>query len=102
MSAAYDLVLSWLPEVILRVDHTTERGEVVDYTLILLLATAEGTQTIRVYDSAHGYNEMHRYGRGAGKRTGVQFHSGSLGEGMRSAIDDVKRGFDEMIEGWRE
>jgi hypothetical protein len=102
VSAAYDLVLSWHPEVILRVGQTTERGELVDYTLVLLLATPEGIQTIRVYDSAHGYNEMHRYGRGTGKRTGVRFHSGSLGEGMRTAIDDVKRGFDEMIEGWRE
>lgn len=101
MSAAYDLILNWHPKVTLRVDHRTERGEVVDYTLVLLLVAPEGTATIRVYDSAHEYNEMHRYTRGAGKQSGVQFHSGSLGEGMRIAIRDVKRGFDEMIEGWR-
>lgn len=101
VSAAYDLILDWHPEVILRVDHRTERGQVVDYTLVLLLATPGGTEAIRVYDSAHGYNEMHRHTRGAGKQSGVRFHSGSLGEGMRIAISDVKRGFDEMIEGWR-
>lgn len=101
MSAAYDLILDWHPEVILRVDQRTERGKVVDYALVLLLATPEGTETIRVYDSAHGCNEMHRHTCGAGKQSGVQFHSGSLGEGMRIAISDVKGGFDEMIEGWR-
>ena len=101
VSAAYSLILDWHPEVILRVDHSTERGQVVDYTLVLLLATPEGTETIRVYDSAHGYNEMHRYTCGAGKQSDVRFHSGSLGEGMRIAISGVKRGFDEMIEGWR-
>ncbi len=73
----------------------------IDYSLVLLFATAEGTQTIRVYDSAHGFNEMHRYTRASGKQTGTPFHSGSLGEGMRAAISDVKRNFDEMIEGWR-
>jgi len=101
VSAAYDLILDWHPKVVLRVDHRTARGEVVDYTLVLLLATSEGTETIRVYDSAHGYNEMHRYTSDAGKQSGVRFHSGSLGEGMRMAISNVERGFEEMIEGWR-
>jgi len=35
-----------------------------------------------------------------GKQTGTKFHSGSLGEGLRAAIEDVKRDHLQMIEGW--
>lgn len=82
-------------------DFVTERGRVVDYRVVLLFETHEGMETIRVYDSAHGYNEMHRYTRTGGKQTGKLFHSGSLGEGMRTAIKDAEDGFTEMIEGWQ-
>jgi hypothetical protein len=53
------------------------------------------------HDSAHGYNEMHRYTRVGGKQTGKRFHSGSLGEGMQAAIEEMEDGFIEMIEGWK-
>jgi hypothetical protein len=43
---------------------------------------------------------MHRYTRGGGKQTGKAFHSGTLGEGMRAAIEQVKSGYGQMIEGW--
>jgi hypothetical protein len=76
-------------------------GRWVDYRAVLLLDTPRGTETIRVYDSAHGYNEMHRYTRAAGKQTGEPFHSGSLDEGLRAAIDDMEDRFIEMVEGWR-
>lgn len=72
----------------------------VDYTVILLLSTPEGSKTIRVYDCAHGHNEMHRYTRIDGKQTGKRFHSGSLGEGLRVAIEDAEDRYVEMIEGW--
>ncbi len=72
----------------------------VDYRVVLLFDTQEGAETIRVYDSAHGYSEMHRYTRTDGKQTGKRFHSGSLGEGMRTAIEEAEEGFGEMIEGW--
>jgi hypothetical protein len=68
--------------------------------VILLLLTPEGGEAIRVYDSAHGYNEMHRYTRTNGKQTGKHFHSGSLGEGLRIAIEDAEDRYGEMIEGW--
>lgn len=83
------------------VDFTTRRGKVIDYTVVLLFKTRAGAETVRVYDSAHGYNEMHRYTRTSGKQTGTIFHSGSLGEGMRAAVTDVKNGFAEMIKGWQ-
>jgi hypothetical protein len=43
---------------------------------------------------------MHRYTRGGGKQSGTPFHSGSLGQGMRAAIEEIKEGFIEMVEGW--
>ena len=86
--------------VSLFVDFKTDRGVVVEYTVVLLWAAPIGTETIRVYDSAHGFNEMHRCTRQGGKRVGTEFHSGSLGEGMRSAIEDIKWSYVEMIEGW--
>jgi hypothetical protein len=43
---------------------------------------------------------MHRHTRAGGKQSGKLFHSGTVGEGMRAAIGDVKSGYDQMIEGW--
>jgi hypothetical protein len=37
---------------------------------------------------------------GGGKQTGKPLHSGTLGEGMRAAIEAMKRGHCEGIEGW--
>lgn len=76
--------------------------EIVGYAVVLVLKIGDISETIRVYDGAHGFNEMHRCTRSAGKQTGKPFHSGSLGEGMRVAIRDVKAGHRQMIEGWEQ
>ncbi len=102
MSARYYKALDWGLGIGLRVDFTTERGNVVDYRVVLLFDTPQGAETIRVYDSAHGYNEMHRYTRAGGKQAGKLFHSGSLDEGMRAAITGAEDSFVEIIEGWRQ
>ena len=57
-------------------------------------------ETVRVYDAAHGFNEMHRYTGAGGKQAGVRFHPGTLGDGMRVAIEAIEGGYREMIEGW--
>lgn len=36
-----------------------------------------------------------------GKQPGAPFHAGTLGEGMRAAIEEIERGYGEMIEGWK-
>lgn len=82
------------------VEFTSEGPEVTDYAIVLMLAVGNTTETIRVYDSAHGHNEMHRYTRSEGKQAGTPFHSGTLGEGMRAAIEEIEGGFRQMIEGW--
>lgn len=101
MSAYYLRVLDHVLGAMLRVEFTSERREVIDYAVVLLLATPEGMETVRVYDSAHGRNEMHRYTRGGGKQPGAPFHSGTLGDGMRAAIEEIERGYREMIEAWQ-
>jgi hypothetical protein len=100
VGAFYREILDRRLGIVLWVDFRTERGKVVNYSVVLLVVTNGGVETIRVYDAAHGYNEMHRYTDGGRKQPGAMFHSGSLGEGMRAAIKDVKRGHRGMIEGW--
>jgi hypothetical protein len=101
VSASYLEIVDGAAGVALWVEFTTRRGRMVDYAVVLLLFVPAGVAVIRVYDSAHGYNEMHRYSRDGGKQTGTLFHSGTLSEGMNSAIAEAKRSYGAMIEGWR-
>lgn len=80
---------------------TSRRGrDVVDYSVVLAVKHEGRAETVRVYDGAHGENELHRYTRDGGKQVAEVFDRGTLGEGMRVAIDEVKHGYDEMIKGW--
>lgn len=83
------------------VEFETVGREVVDYAVVLVISASEGVETVRVYDGAHGFNELHRYKSTTGKSSGKRFHSGTLGEGMRAAIDEIKKAHEAMIEGWR-
>jgi hypothetical protein len=100
LSAYYRRTLDFARGVTVRVEFTSEGREVVDYAVVLLLAVGESTETIRLYDAAHGFNEMHRYTRSGGKEPGTPFHGGTLGDGMRAAIAEIQRRFPTMIEGW--
>lgn len=86
--------------IVLRVEFWTDKREVVNYSLALLVDFPQEPKTVRVYDTAHGFNEMHRFSRGDGKQQGVPFHEGTLGEGMRIAMESIKQSFQQMIEGW--
>jgi hypothetical protein len=94
------MTIDYAREVKLRVDFEWVGREVLGYSLVLLMETDRGVETVRVYDSAHGFNEMHRYTREGGKQLGVEVHRGTLGEGMRAAIKDIKDRYPAMIEGW--
>lgn len=63
MSARYWEIIDFTFGAVIWVDFTTVRGKVVDYTVVLFRESDVGLETIRVYDSAHGFNEMHRYTR---------------------------------------
>ncbi len=96
----YLRILDHVLGAMLSVEFTTEGREITDYAVVLLLEVGEATETIRVYDGAHGHNEMHRYTRSEAKQAGTPFHSGTLGEGMRAAIKEIEGSYREMIEGW--
>lgn len=99
MGANYLRILDHLLGAMLSVEFTTEGTEVTDYAVVLLLEVEGVVETIRLYDGAHGHNEMHRYTRSEGKQAGTPFHGGTLGEGMRAAIEEIEGGYREMIEG---
>jgi len=73
----------------------------VDYAVILTVDDGNGEEVVRVYDGAHGVNDMHRHGAVSGKALAETFHAGTLGEGMRAAITAVRIGYKEMIDAWR-
>ncbi len=79
----------------------TDRRDVTNYALVLVVRAGGGLETVRVYDAGHGRNEMHRYTRQLGKQPASGFHRGTLGEGMRAAIEAMKDGYEEMVDGWR-
>jgi hypothetical protein len=84
------------------VEFATRGREVIDYAVVLTADVEEGeAATVRVYDGAHGVNEMHRHDRAGEKAPAESFHAGTLGEGMRAAIVAVRIGYKEMIEAWR-
>jgi hypothetical protein len=96
----YDEIFDEGLGIVMRVRYA-RTGRTIDGYAITLVAKVEGAvETIRLFDTAHGFNEMHRYTRSGGKQTGKPFHSGTFGEGMRAAISQVKSGRDQMIEGW--
>jgi hypothetical protein len=67
-----------------------------------LLVRAEGEeQTVRVYDGSHGINELHRFTHSGGKQAGEKFHAGTLGDGMRYAIEHIETGYEAVIESWQ-
>jgi hypothetical protein len=101
MSHEYDVELDGAHGTWMHVEFTTDVRDVTNYAVVLLVEDGEQLETVRVYDGAHGENEMHRYTRGAGKQAAEVFHRGTLGAGMRAAIEAVKRGYLPMIESWR-
>jgi hypothetical protein len=101
VGARYEQALNLRKTVHLLVEFMTRRDEVVEYALVLVAELDGRLETIRVYEAAHGVNEMHRYTKELGKRPGEIFHRGTLGEGMRTAIEAIQRGHKEMIDGWR-
>jgi len=100
MSGRYERVLDGT--VIMHVEYKNERRgrEVADYSVVLVVERGDGTETVRLYDGAHGKNELHRYTRTGGKQAAEVFDRGNLGEGMRAAIEEIKHGYEEMIDGW--
>jgi hypothetical protein len=97
---SYEDVIDYELGVVLMVEFESVGRDVVDYSVVLRRDDVNGAETIRVYDSAHGFNEMHRFTRRGGKQRGLAAHPGTLGEGMRGAIEEIKSGYRAMMAGW--
>jgi hypothetical protein len=79
VSGRYRIMLAWGLFVI--VEWVTDRRFVTDYSVVLAVDEGDETHTIRVYDGAHGVNELHRYTRRGGKASAETFHRGTLAKG---------------------
>jgi hypothetical protein len=79
MTTGYIVGLARDPTIVMYVRFTTRRRDVTNYAVLLAIEWDQ-TQTFRLYDSAHGFNEMHRYTRKGGKQPGEASHSGTLEE----------------------
>lgn len=97
----YDVELDGRTDIVMYVDFQTYRDTVIDYAIVLTLSRGEAIHNIRLYDGAHGVNELHRYSRSGVKQPPTLFHPSTLGEGMRYAIAEVKRRYQQMIDTWR-
>jgi hypothetical protein len=98
----YREVVDCLPDVELDVQYLNVGRDVVDYSVVLLLTVGDQVETVRVYGGSHGVNELHRYTKSDGKQVAEVFHRGTLGEGMRAAVDHIKTRYMSIIEGWEE
>lgn len=88
-------------EAAIDVHFVTDRSGVTDYAIVLLVRADGAWAAVRVYDNTHGNHDMHRYNRDGVKQAAETFHQGSAGEAMRSALEAVRGGYNEMIESWR-
>ena len=70
MSADYTRLLDRLLGAFMHVEFKTDRREIVDYAVVLLIEVDGERETVRLYDGAHGENELHRYTREGHKATG--------------------------------
>lgn len=100
MSSEYEVDLNRLRGIRLRVEFTTSHRVVIDYAVVLTAEVDGRIETIRVYDGAHGRNELHRFTQAAGKQPADVFHAGTLGEGFRAALRDCRGDYERMVEAW--
>jgi hypothetical protein len=102
MTQRYRDVLDYEIRARIFVEFETRGRDVMDYAVVLTIDEDDGgVATVRLYDGAHGINEMHRFDRAGRKAAAETVHAGTLGEGMRAAITAVRTGHEEMIEAWR-
>jgi hypothetical protein len=102
MTQRYRDVLDYEIGARIFVEFETRGRNVMDYAVVLTVDEDDNSvATMRVYDGAHGINEMHRFDRDGRKAEGKTVHAGTLGEGMRAAITAVRTGHKEMINAWR-
>lgn len=101
MPQVIDCAFELDPRVWMVVHHVTEQGCLRTYSIVLVVAEPEALTACRLYDNAHGINEMHRYTRDGGKQPGVPFHDGTPAEAMNAAKRAIRRSWREMVDAWK-
>jgi hypothetical protein len=102
VSANYTRLLDPVLGVFVHIEFKTVRRDIVDYAVVLLVEFDGGLKTVRLYDGAHNENELHRYTRDRGKQPAEIVHRGTLGQGMRAAVEEIERGYRALVEAWHE
>lgn len=96
-----DFPLDLEPGVRLYVVWSLDGPNVVNYSVILTVEHDGQETTARLYDAAHGFNEMHRHTRSGGKQSGEVFHYGTLAEGLNAAYLECRDRYGAIIDAWR-
>lgn len=83
------------------VELITEHGKVGRYSVVLLAREEGEWRTVRVYDNHLGVPHMHRYTHAGAKQDGEKTDEATASDGYNIALQQVRTGYQEMIEGWR-
>lgn len=83
------------------VELVTEQGQTSRYSVVLLAREEGEWRTVRVYDNHLGVPHMHRYTPTGVKEDGEKTGEPTASDGYNIALQRVREGFQEMIEGWR-
>lgn len=83
------------------VELITEHGKVGRYSVVLLAREEGEWRTVRVYDNHLGVPHMHRYTHVGAKQDGEKTDEATASDGYNIALQQVRAGYQEMIEGWR-
>ena len=101
VTTSYSYELDPALNVWITVEFTRTQRQITSYAVVLVVVHEPGrTETIRLYDAAHGVNERHRYTRQDGKQPAEIFHHGTLTEGLQAAIKTIQNGYHQMVESW--
>jgi hypothetical protein len=101
VSANYTRLLDPVLGVFVHIEFKTVRRDIVDYAVVLLVDVDGGLKTVR-FVRRRPQCELHRYTRDCGKQPAEIVHRGTLGQGMRAAIDEIERGYRAMVEAWQD
>ena len=71
------------------------------YSVVLLVRTETGWETIRVFDNHGGTHHVHRYTRAAGKQGAETFHPGPTNQAIPAAIEHLKAHWEAIIQSWK-
>lgn len=88
-------------DAVIAVRFRTESGEVTEFAVQLLVETADEQRPVRLYDTAHGELEMHRYDEQGSKLPAEKITGAGddWSAELPTVIEEIKSGYERMIRG---